>query len=54
MNGYSLDGCADKSWVYGLGWTLCSIALFIFIVVAFAELAYQIDYGMLNVRVNTL
>jgi hypothetical protein len=51
MNGYPSEGCADRSWVYGLGWTLCLIAFLIFIVVACVELAYQIDYGIFNVRV---
>ena len=41
--------CSDRSWVFGIGWTLCIIALLIIIIAALSELANQIDYGLWSV-----
>ena len=48
------ESCSDTAWVYALGWALCLLALVVFVIAAIVELAYQIDYGIWNVRMALL
>ena len=48
------DDCPDRAWVFTFGWLLCLLALAILFISAIVELARQIDYGILNVRIKQL